>query len=80
MAAVGAFGSCSRMIPLRAALSRSVSSFNSWLGVIGFQSLAQRSAPNTAIPRDCSRSRVAGVVSKPGKRKNGVLGVVVATP
>src|SRR6266478_644621 len=53
MAAVCAFGSCSRMIPLWAAFSRSVSSFNSWLGVIGSQSLAQRSAPNTAIPRDC---------------------------
>ena len=74
----GALGSCSRMMPLRAALSRSVSSFNSCSGVIGFQSLAQRSAPNTTMPRDCSRSSVAGVLSKPGKRKNGVLGVVVA--
>ena len=74
------FGSWNRMIPLRAILSRSVRSFNSCSGVIGFQSLAQRSAPNTTMPRDCSRSSVAGVISKPGKRKNGVLGVVVATP
>ena len=44
------------------------------------QPLAQRSAPNTTMPRDCSKSSVAGVVSKPGKRKNGVLGVLVATP
>ena len=50
-------------------------SFSSCFGVIGSQSLAQRSAPNTTMPRDCSRSRVAGVLSKPGKRKNGVLGV-----
>ena len=35
---------------------------------------------NTPMPRDCSRSSVAGVDSKPGKRKNGVDGVVVATP
>src|ERR1700694_5092461 len=45
-----------------------------------FLSLAHRSAPNTTMPRDCSRSSVAGVDSKPGKRKNGVLGTVVATP
>src|SRR5437763_9925758 len=62
------------MIPLPAVLSRSVIIFNSWLGVIGFQSLAQRSAPNTTMPRDCNSSRVAGVDSKPGKRKNGVVG------
>ena len=61
---------------LRAARSRaSVPDF----GVIGFQSLAQKSAPNTTIPRDCRKSSVAGVDSKPGKRKKGVDGVVVAT-
>src|ERR1700716_1097547 len=80
MAAVRALESWNRMMPLWATLSRSMTSFNSCSGVIGFQSLAQRSAPNTTMPRDCSRSSVAGVISKPGKRKNGVLGVVVATP
>ena len=57
------------MIPLPAALSRSVISFNSCFGVIGFQSLAQRSAPNTTMPRDCSRSSVAGVDLEAGKAK-----------
>ena len=47
---------------------------------IGSQSLAQRSAPNTAMPRFCKASSVAGVISKKGKRKNGVLGVIVAFP
>ena len=54
--------------------------FNCCAGGIGFQSLAQRSAPNTAMPRFCRASSVAGVISKNGKRKNGVLGVVVAVP
>ena len=38
--------------------------FCCWAGVIGFQSLAQRSAPNTAMPRFCRASSVAGVTAK----------------
>src|SRR5579871_5267192 len=59
------------MIPLPAALSRSMISFSSCFGVILLQSLAHRSAPNTTIPRERRSSSVAGVDSKPGKRKNG---------
>jgi len=51
-----------------------MTSRNSWLGVMRFQSLAQRSAPNTAIPRSARRSSRPGVDAKPGKRKNGVCG------
>ena len=47
---------------------------SSWAGVIGFQSLAHRSAPNTTRPRASSRSSRAGEEAKPGKRKNGVTG------
>jgi hypothetical protein len=65
---------------LRATLRRLTLTFNIWLGAIGFQSSAHRSAPNTMMPRDCRNSSVAGVVSKPGKRKSGVLGTVVGMP
>ncbi len=80
MAAVCALGSCSRMMPLRATCSRSVSSLNCCAGVIGSQSLAQRSAPNTAMPRSLQAFQRRRRHVKKGNRKNGVLGVVVAFP
>jgi hypothetical protein len=65
---------------LAGGLSLSVMSLRSCFGVMRFQSLAQRSAPKTTIPRDCKSSSVACVDSKPGNRKSGVPGVVEATP
>src|SRR6516162_1547 len=68
------------MMPRFDTFSRLIRSLSSCCGVILIQSLAQRSAPKTAIPCACRKLRVAGVDSKPGNRKNGVVGVVVAPP
>ena len=41
-------------------------------GVMVFQSLAQKSAPNTTMPRRCSRSSRTGVEAKPEWKLDGV--------
>jgi hypothetical protein len=72
MAAVCRLVSWNRTMPPRACSSRCSTRRSSASGLIGFQSLAHRSAPNTTMRRCASRSSSAGLEAKPGKRKNGV--------